>query len=46
MKSNEYNAAEVLEIGNAEEVILGHKIGFPDLDSCGCDPMDWRYVID
>jgi len=46
MKKNEYDAAEVLEIGSADDVILGQKIGLPDLDSCGCEPMDRHYQVD
>ena len=33
MKQNEYNAAEAVEIGKAEDVILGAKTIVPDLDS-------------
>jgi len=43
MKKNEYDAAEVLEIGNANEIILGRKIKLPDLDSTLTEPMDWHY---
>jgi hypothetical protein len=38
MKDNEYNAAEAVEIGNAEDVILGAKTIVPDLDSSTGDP--------
>jgi hypothetical protein len=41
MKQNEYNAAEVVEIGEAQSVVLGQKT-WQDLDSSGMDPMD-RY---
>ena len=44
MKQNEYNAAEVVEIGNAEDVILGHKTGIPDLDSSPNQPEDRLWV--
>jgi len=44
MKCNEYDSAEVLEIGRAEEVILGQKTSQLDLDSSGGDPMDRHYV--
>jgi len=33
MKQNEYNAAEAVEIGKAEDVILGAKTIVPELDS-------------
>lgn len=46
MKSNEYDAAEAVEIGKAGTLVLGHKVMFPDFDSSGCEPMDWRYEID
>ena len=43
MKNNEYDAAEVVEIGQAQEIVLGEKINLPDLDSLGVARMDWRY---
>ena len=43
MKQNEYNAAEVVEIGPARAIVLGQKIIVPDLDSTGGEPMEWRY---
>jgi len=43
MKNNEYDAAEVVEIGQAQAIVLGEKINLPDLDSLGVEPMDWRY---
>lgn len=43
MKQNEYDAAEVVEIGPAQELVLGEKISVPDLDSTGGEPMQWRY---
>ena len=43
MKENEYEAAEAVEIGKAEEVILGHKVEFTSIDSSGGLPMDWLY---
>jgi hypothetical protein len=44
MKNNEYNAAEAVEIGKAEEVILGEKIDFPAVDSSGNPPLEFLYV--
>ena len=44
MKNNEYNAAEAVEIGKAEEVILGQKVTIPALDSSGEEPFDQLYV--
>ena len=41
---NEYNAAEVVEIGPAQEIVLGEKIDVRDFDSLTMDPFDWRYV--
>ena len=43
MKTNEYNAAEAVEIGKAEEVILGQKIDMHGLDSSGQPPIDRVY---
>ena len=43
MKQNEYNAAEVVELGPAQAIVLGEKIFVPDLDSTGGEPMEWRY---
>ena len=42
MKQNEYNAAEAVEIGKAEDVILGVKTEIPALDSTANPPED-RY---
>ena len=42
MKQNEYNAAEAVEIGKAEDVILGVKTEIPSLDSTANPPED-RY---
>ena len=42
MKKNEYDAAEVVEIGEAQSVVLGGKILVPDLDSSTMEP-DFRY---
>jgi hypothetical protein len=43
MKQNEYNAAEVVEIGKADEVILGAKtLEFGD-DSAVEPPLDRIY---
>ena len=41
---NEYNAAEVVEIGPAQAIVLGEKIEDHTLDSSGMEPLDWRYV--
>jgi hypothetical protein len=46
MKQNEYNAAEVVEIGEAQSVVLGQKILMQGLDSSGMDPMDRHYEED
>jgi len=43
MQKNEYDAAEAVEIGNAENVILGEKTPDPDLDSAGGTPPDRHY---
>jgi hypothetical protein len=43
MKQNEYNAAEVVEIGEARSVVLGTKTIVPDLDSSGMEPINCRY---
>ena len=43
MKKNEYDAAEVVEIGEARLVVLGVKTGLPDLDSSGMEPIDRHY---
>ena len=42
MKRNEYESAEVVEIGNAETVILGGKDSY-GLDSSGELPLDRLY---
>ena len=42
MKQNEYNAAEAVEIGKAEDVVLGTKTEIPALDSTVNTPQD-RY---
>ena len=39
---NEYNTAEAVEIGKAEDVILGEKTEVPALDSTANPPED-RY---
>jgi hypothetical protein len=44
MKDNLYNAAEVVEVGKAEEVILGNKVEEFALDSTGEEPIQKRYV--
>jgi hypothetical protein len=43
MKTNEYDPAEVAEIGKAAALVLGGKIDVPDLDSSGGEPMFWQY---
>ena len=43
MKENEYNAAEAVEIGKAEDVILGVKTDEPALDSTVNPPPDRFY---
>jgi hypothetical protein len=43
MKNNEYNAAEVVEIGEAHSVVLGVKTVDPGLDSSGMEPIDRWY---
>ena len=43
MKQNEYDAAEVVEIGPARAIVLGEKVSIPDLDSTGGEPMQWQY---
>jgi hypothetical protein len=44
MKDNLYNAAEVVEVGKAEEVILGGKTDEPALDSSGEEPINRLFV--
>lgn len=44
MKQNEYNAAEAVEIGKAEDVILGVKTDIPALDSTANPPEDRLWV--
>jgi len=43
MKKNEYDAAEVVELGEARSVVLGQKAITLDLDSSGMEPMDRQY---
>jgi hypothetical protein len=43
MRKNEYDAAEVVEIGEARSVVLGEKILMPGLDSSGMEPIDRQY---
>ena len=43
MKQNEYNAAEVVEIGTAEKLILGYKDSVA-LDATAQEPLDRQYV--
>jgi hypothetical protein len=42
MKNNEYAAAEVVEIGEAQSVVLGDKSTDPDIDFM--EPWDRRFV--
>jgi hypothetical protein len=42
MKKNEYDPAEAVEIGNAEDIILGQKMDIPFPDNLGGTPPD-RY---
>ncbi len=44
MKQNEYDAAEAVEIGKAEDVILGTKTEVPSIDSTANPPEDRLYV--
>jgi hypothetical protein len=43
MKENEYNPADAVEIGKAEDVILGVKTEEPGLDFSGNPPPDRIY---
>lgn len=43
MEKNEYNAAEAVEIGKAEDVILGTKTDVPFIDSTANPPEDRLY---
>ena len=43
MKKNEYDAAEVVEIGEARAIVLGQKTIATQLDSSGMEPMDRQY---
>jgi hypothetical protein len=43
MKQNEYNAAEAVELGNAEDVILGTKTDVQFIDSTANPPEDRLY---
>jgi len=43
MKNNEYDAAAVVEIGQAQSLVLGTKTVDPDLDSTLMEPIDCRY---
>jgi len=44
MKKNEYDAAEVVELGAAQSVVLGEKTWVPELDSSGMEPLDRQFV--
>ena len=43
MKNNEYDAAEVVELGLAQAIVLGGKTIVAQLDSSGMEPMDRQY---
>jgi hypothetical protein len=43
MKNNEYNAAEVVEIGAAQAIVRGEKTIDPDLDSTLMEPIEQHY---
>ena len=43
MKNNEYDAAEVVEIGQAQAIVLGEKTIVPDLDSTLLEPLEQHY---
>ena len=43
MKKNEYESAEVCEIGNAETVILGEKLDTMEMDSAGLEPLNRQW---
>jgi len=43
MKNNEYDAAEIVEIGKAGAVVQGRKVPIPDLDKD--EPFDWHYEM-
>jgi len=43
MNQNQYDAAEVVEIGEAQSVVLGRKTTDPGVDSSGAEPFDRRY---
>ncbi len=43
MKNNEYDAAEVVEIGEARSIVMGHKTVDPELDSTAMEPLERRY---
>ena len=44
MKENEYNAAEAVELGQPEEVILGTKTSVDEPDSLSVPPLDKQYI--
>jgi hypothetical protein len=41
MKQNEYDPAEAVEIGKAEDIILGEKLPITFMDNVGGTPPDW-----
>lgn len=43
MKKNEYDAAEVVEMGEAQSVVRGGKTGQQDVDASGMEPLDRHY---
>ena len=46
MKKNEYDEAEVVEIGAAQTVVLGRKVTTPDIETSGMEPIDRHYEED
>lgn len=43
MKKNEYDAAEVVEMGRAQAIVRGEKTIVRDLDSTLMEPIDQQY---
>ena len=43
MKKNDYDEAEVVEIGEAQSVVQGRKTTTPDIESSGMEPIDRHY---
>ena len=44
MKQNEYDAAEAVEVGKAQSVVLGEKTPVIELDSAGMEPPERQYL--